>query len=157
MTYQITGAVSGAQAAVPFVSPHDISYNGWSVRITGTPVAGDTFTVERNTNGVSDNRNAALLANLQVTNVLSGGTASFGAAYGQLTASVGNTAQDMKISSDAQETIALRARETQQSMSGVNLDEEAANLLRYQQAYQASGKVIQVASTLFDTILGIRA
>ena len=61
----------------------------------------------------------------------------------------------MEIASSAQEAISLRARETQQSLSGVNLDEEAANLMRYQQAYQASGKVIEVASTLFDTILAI--
>jgi flagellar hook-associated protein 1 FlgK len=61
----------------------------------------------------------------------------------------------MDIASDAQDTIALRSRESQQSLSGVNLDEEAANLLRYQHAYQASSKVIEVASTLFDTILSI--
>ena len=60
------------------------------------------------------------------------------------------------IASDAQEAIASQARSTQQSLSGVNLDEEAANLMRYQQAYQASGKVIQAAATVFDTILSIR-
>jgi flagellar hook-associated protein 1 FlgK len=70
---------------------------------------------------------------------------------------VGNITRDMEIASEAQESIALRSREVQQALSGVNLDEEAANLLRYQQAYQACGKVIQVASTMFDTILGIRS
>ena len=108
-----------------------------------------------NTGGTSDNRNASLLADLQVTNTLNGGTASYQAAYAQLTSLLGNTAREMQISAEAQDTIALRARETQQAMSGVNLDEEAANLLRYQQAYQASGKVIQIASTLFETILEI--
>jgi flagellar hook-associated protein 1 FlgK len=53
----------------------------------------------------------------------------------------------------AQDTIVTQTQAAQQSLSGVNLDEEAANLIRYQQAYQASGKVLQVAATLFDTIL----
>jgi flagellar hook-associated protein 1 FlgK len=61
----------------------------------------------------------------------------------------------MSIGAQAQESIALRTREAQQAMSGVNLDEEAANLMRYQQAYQASSKVIQIASTMFETILAI--
>ena len=65
------------------------------------------------------------------------------------------TTREMEISSQAQDAISQRARASQQSVSGVNLDEEAANLMRYQQAYQASGKVIEVASTLFDTILSL--
>ena len=60
-----------------------------------------------------------------------------------------------QVSAAAQENLAVQARENQQSLSGVNLDEEAANLIRYQQAYQASGKVIEIASRLFDTLLGI--
>jgi flagellar hook-associated protein 1 FlgK len=61
----------------------------------------------------------------------------------------------MDVAAQAQSAIAQRAEEAQQSVSGVNLDEEAANLLRYQQAYQAAAKTIQVATTLFDTLLGL--
>ena len=105
--------------------------------------------------GPSDNRNALALANLQVQNTLNGGTTSYQAAYGQLTSAVGNTAAEMEISAKAQDTIALRSRESQQSLSGVNLDEEAANLMRYQQAYQAAGKLVAIAAELFRTILDV--
>jgi flagellar hook-associated protein 1 len=154
-TFDVTGIGTGSPVGVAFTSGANITYNGWMVRITGAPSVGDTFTIVPNTGGTGDNRNAALLADLQVANTLNGGTASYQAAYAQLTSSLGNTAREMQISADAQDTIALRARETQQAMSGVNLDEEAANLLRYQQAYQASGKVMQIASTLFETILDL--
>jgi flagellar hook-associated protein 1 FlgK len=154
VTYNAPPA-NAAPTAVAFVAGMNITYNGTTVTLSGAPLTGDTFRIERNTNGVSDNRNAGRLADLQVAGTLSGGTASFQASYAQLTSAVGNIARDMEISSSAQEAIALRARETQQSLSGVNLDEEAANLMRYQQAYQACGKVIQVASTLFDSILAI--
>jgi flagellar hook-associated protein 1 FlgK len=136
---------------VAYTSGATISYNGWSVPITGVPANGDTFQVSPT--GPSDSSNALALANLQVQSTLNGGTASYQAAYGQLTSSVGNHAAEMEIASKAQETIALRSRESQQSLSGVNLDEEAANLMRYQQAYQASSKVIEVAQNMFETIL----
>jgi len=154
-TFDVTGIGTGAPAGVAYTSGGNITYNGWTVKITGTPAAGDVFTVLPNTGGTGDNRNAALLADLQVASTLYGGTTSYQGAYARLTSSLGNTAREMQISADAQDTIALRARETQQALSGVNLDEEAANLLRYQQAYQACGKVMQIGSTLFDTILEI--
>jgi flagellar hook-associated protein 1 len=154
-TFDVTGIGTGAPVGVAYTPGGNITYNGWTVKITGTPAAGDVFTVLPNTGGTGDNRNAALLADLQVAGTLNGGTTSYQAAYARLTSSLGNTAREMQISADAQDTIALRARETQQALSGVNLDEEAANLLRYQQAYQACGKVMQIGSTLFETILEI--
>jgi flagellar hook-associated protein 1 len=154
-TFDVTGIGTGAPVGVAYTSGGNITYNGWTVKITGTPAAGDVFTVLPNTGGTGDNRNAALLADLQVASTLYGGTTSYQGAYARLTSSLGNTAREMQISADAQDTIALRARETQQALSGVNLDEEAANLLRYQQAYQACGKVMQIGSTLFETILEI--
>jgi flagellar hook-associated protein 1 FlgK len=68
---------------------------------------------------------------------------------------VGNRTQQIAVTSEAQATLVKQAQQAQQSLSGVNLDEEAANLLRYQQAYQASGKVIQIAASLFQTILDL--
>jgi flagellar hook-associated protein 1 FlgK len=154
-TFDVTGVGTGNPAGVAFTPGADITYNGWTVQISGTPRTGDVFTVVPNTGGTADNRNASALADLQVKNTLAGGTATYQGSYAQLTSALGNTAREMQIAADAQDTIAVRAREREQALSGVNLDEEAANLLRYQQAYQAAGKVIQIASTLFDTLLDL--
>jgi len=153
-TFDVIGA-GGNPTGVAYTSGADITYNGWTVQISGAPAAGDTFTVGPNTNGIADNRNALALAGLQTAKTLAGGTTSFQGAYGQLTGTIGNTARQMDVAAQAQSAIAQRAEEAQQSVSGVNLDEEAANLLRYQQAYQAAAKTIQVATTLFDTLLGL--
>jgi flagellar hook-associated protein 1 FlgK len=149
------GVGTGNPAGVVYTSGGDISYNGWTVKISGTPAAGDTFRIEPNVGGTADNRNAMALAQLQTANTLAGGTSTFQGAYGQLTGFVGNTTREMSIAAKAQEAISAKAVEAQQSVSGVNLDEEAANLMRYQQAYQASAKTIEVAIVLFDTILSL--
>ena len=70
--------------------------------------------------------------------------------------SVGNKTRENQVNSVSQQTLFNDAKKTQQQLSGVNLDEEAANLLRFQQAYQAAAKMVQIGSTLFDTILAIR-
>jgi flagellar hook-associated protein 1 FlgK len=68
---------------------------------------------------------------------------------------VGNQTRESEVSAKAQDSLVSEARQAQQALSGVNLDEEAANLLRYQQAYQASGKMLQIASSLFQDILDL--
>ena len=135
-----------------FPTPGALDY-GYRISLTGAAVAGDRFTVSYNTSGVADNRNALLLAGLQTVSTVGNGTANYQSAYSQLVAQVGNRAREIEVQGKAQDTIVTQTQAAQQSLSGVNLDEEAANLIRYQQAYQASGKVLQVASTLFDTIL----
>ena len=154
-TFSVTGVGTGNPVGVAYTSGADITYNGWTVKISASPAAGDTFTVGPNTGGTADNRNALALAQLQTANTLAGGTSTYQGAYGQFTGFIGNSTREMKIASKAQEAIAARAVEAQQSVSGVNLDEEAANLMRYQQAYQASAKTIEVAMVLFDTILSL--
>ena len=140
---------------VSYTSGNPISYNGWTVNITGTPNAGDSFTVAKNVGAISDSGNALLLAGLQTANTLQGGTTSFEGAYSQLVAQVGTTASQMQVTSKAQTSMVNQLSQQQQSVAGVNLDEEAANLMRYQQSYQAAGKMLQVASTLFQSILQI--
>ena len=135
-----------------FPTPGALDY-GYRIQLTGAAVIGDRFTVGYNTSGVADNRNALLLAGLQTRNTVSNGTANYQSAYSQLVAAVGNRAREIEVQAKGQDVIVEQTRAAQQSVSGVNLDEEAANLIRYQQAYQASGRVLQVASTLFDTIL----
>ena len=137
-----------------FPTPGALDY-GYRLSLTGAAATGDRFTVGYNSSGVADNRNALLLAQLQTANTVAGGTTSYQGAYSQLVAAVGNRAQEIDVRSQAQDALVTQTRAAQQSLSGVNLDEEAANLIRYQQAYQASGKVLQIATQLFDTILGI--
>jgi len=150
-----TFTYTGQPATGSYVSGQPISFNGWTAQITGSPVAGDTFTVGANTGGVSDNRNALLLAGLQTQNTLGGGSVSYQSAYSQLVSMVGNKTHELDVTSKAQASLLAQTQQVQQSLSGVNLDEEAANLMRYQQAYQAAGKMMQIASTLFDTLLSL--
>jgi len=152
-TFDVTGTGTGNPANVAYVSGGSISYNGWTIRISGTPAAGDVFTISANGAGVADNRNALLLAGLQTVQSLAGGTATYQSAYSQIVSDVGNKARETEVTVTAQESILKQADDAMAALSGVNLDEEAANLLRYQQAYQASGKMIDIASRLFDMLL----
>lgn len=154
-TFDVTGTGTGNPTGVAYVPGGSITFNGWTVQISGTPAAGDTFTIAANSGGVSDSRNAVLLAGLQVKNTLAGGTATYQGAYSQLTGAVGSQARQIGVAAEAQANLTTQARQNQQALSGVNLDEEAANLIRFQQAYQASSKVIEIASRLFDTLLSI--
>ena len=95
------------------------------------------------------------MANLQSQNTLVNGTASYAGAYAQLVGQVGAQTNQLQVTSQAQTNLVSQTQQTQQSISGVNLDEEAANLIKYQQAYQAAGKAIQTADTLFSTVLNL--
>ena len=139
--------------AVPYTPGATFSFGGVSLTISGSPVNGDTFKVGPNTNGQGDNRNALLLGKLQTAKTLDNGTTTFQGAYSQLVSSVGNKAHELQATGLAASSLLEQSVAAQQSESGVNLDEEAANLLRYQQAYQAAGKLMQTASTLFDVLL----
>ncbi|WP_137937450.1 flagellar hook-associated protein FlgK [Chitinivorax sp. B] len=132
-----------------------VGFNGWSIKLSGGPVAGDVFTVGPNTNGSADNRNALAMANLQTANVLGDASATYQSAYSQMVSSVGNQASEIKIGVKAQDTLVKEANSQKSAFSGVNLDEEAANLLKYQQAYLAASKVISIAQQTFQSILDI--
>lgn len=105
--------------------------------------------------GPSDGRNALALAGLQRAAVI-GGSATFNGAYARLVSEVGNKAMEVEVAYTSQSSLAGQVRASLDSVAGVNQDEETANLLQYQQMYQANAKVIQAASTMFDTILGLR-
>jgi flagellar hook-associated protein 1 len=142
--------------AVPYSPGASMTFNGITVAISGTPSNGDYFTIDPNTSGVSDGRNALLMGALQNKKTMGNGTASFSDAYGQLVSTVGNKARQVQIANIAQTSLTAQIRSAQQSVSGVNQDEETANLLMFQQMYQANAKVIQTASSMFDAVLGIR-
>jgi len=153
VTDNTTATVLAASVVYNPAAGATLTYNGWTMQISGTPATGDTFTVGTNAGGVADNRNALLLAGLQTQNTLVGGTTTYQGAYSQLVSFVGNKTREVEVTAKAQTNLLSQVKQAQQSISGVNLDEEAANLLRYQQAYQAAGKMMQIASTLFDTLL----
>ncbi len=154
-TPSTTTTIASPATTVAFVAGATMSFNGISFAISGAPSDGDTFTVGPNPTGVSDNRNALLLGGLQTKTVMSGGTATFQDSYSQMVSEIGNKAREVSVSSTAQDTLVRQGQDAIQSVSGVNLDEEAANMMRYQQAYQAAAKVIGIAGKLFDTILAI--
>ena len=152
-TFNVTGTGTGNPVGVAYTAGQNISFNGWTIQISGDPSAGDTFSVGPNTGGNGDNRNALALGALQTRKFLDGATASYQSAYSALVGIVGTKTHELEVTSRAQTSVLEQARTAVQSFSGVNLDEEAANLIRYQQAYQASGKILQIASTLFESLL----
>jgi len=147
-TYSINGAGSFA-----YTGGGNIDVNGWRVQISGAPAAGDSFTVRDNTSGTGDNRNALLLSDALKSNVLNGGTTSLGSAVGEFVGGIGVATRQAQVNRDAQNVVYEESLATKESVSGVNLDEEAANLLKYQQAYQAAAQLIRVADTMFQTLL----
>jgi flagellar hook-associated protein 1 FlgK len=141
--------------AVPYAAGSKYSFGGVNIDFTGLPGNGDTFTVGPNTSGVGDNRNMRLLGALQAKPILDGSTATYQSAYAELVSFVGNKTREVQVNGQAGDALLAQATASQQQVSGVNLDEEATNLLKYQQAYQAAGKVMQIASTMFDALLAL--
>ncbi|MFP3500884.1 flagellar hook-associated protein FlgK [Burkholderia sp. SIMBA_062] len=129
--------------------------NGVTVTLSGAPSDGDAFTIGPYAGGTSDGSNALALSQLVTAKSLGGGTTTLTGAYANYVNAIGNTASQLKSSSAAQTSLVGQITTAQQSVSGVNQNEEAANLMQYQQLYQANAKVIQTAATLFQTVLGL--
>lgn len=147
-TYSVDGGPD-----VAYTPGADISINGWGVTISGTPATGDTFTIGSNAGGTGDNRNGQLMSALQQTGILNGGTSSFKEGYAELVGDVGARTRSANFSLSSLTVLRENAEIAREEVSGVNLDEEAANLLRFQQAYNASAQVIQISNQLFDSLL----
>jgi flagellar hook-associated protein 1 len=147
-TYTINGAGS-----FTYTADQPITINGASVTISGAPNTGDTFTIKDNAGGTGDNRNILAMADSLSKPVIENGTTSLNNATSRLVGQIGSQTQQVQSSRDAQQIVQQEASDARDSVSGVNLDEEAANLIKYQQAYQAAAQMIKVASDLFDSIL----
>jgi flagellar hook-associated protein 1 len=147
-TYSVNGAGNFA-----YTSGANITLNGWQTQITGTPATGDEFTVQSNAGGTGDNSNATSGANVQSQGVLDGGSVSISGAVSGLVTAIGTQAQQVNTAQTAQTAVNSSAQAAVQSTSGVNLDDEAADLLQWQQAYQASAQVLTVANGLFTTLI----
>jgi flagellar hook-associated protein 1 FlgK len=156
--FTVTGGPGGTLAYNPatesggkqFTFP---AFGGITFTVSGTPSTADSFVISNNTSGVSDNRNALNLADLRNQLTLANGTATYEGTYGQLVTNVGADTHRAEINKGAQESLLNQVTQARDAVSGVNLDEEAANLVRFQQAYQAAAQVISISATLFQTLL----
>ncbi|TQN03613.1 flagellar hook-associated protein 1 FlgK [Acidovorax temperans] len=140
---------------VPYTSGQAIRLNGWSITLKGTPKDGDIVTVgDAKLDGDYYTRNAGnatALMNLRDVKMFDESTLSDG--YASAMAQVGTRTQSALFASDLSKSIAVNLENDRTAVSGVNLDEEAAKLLQYQQAYQASAKMLQIAQSVFDTLI----
>ena len=149
-TTPTTSTLFGNSAAANFAQS---SFVGIQANITGTPQEGDRFEIDFNHDAVSDNRNALAMAALQQTNIISSETTTLNNTYSGLIESVGIKANAAADNAQAAKTVLEQSVSLRDSVSGVNLDEEAANLIRYEQLYTANAQVINVARELFDQLL----
>ncbi|MCB1821443.1 MAG: hypothetical protein KDI73_07665, partial [Candidatus Competibacteraceae bacterium] len=169
-TFDVFDLTKGATLAsgVSYTSGGNISYNGWTAQITDdpgppavTPQAGDVFqirsdgdafVIKNNQGGIGDNRNALALVDLETKQQLLGGN-TYRGVYAQMIAEVGAEGRRVENTLWSQEALLEQSTMTRESISGVNLDEEAANLVRFQQAYQAAAQIIQTSNAIFSTLL----
>lgn len=153
--------------------------NGFSINFSGGSLTtGDSFQISPNFNAAArisvnaaitnprqiaaasatglsgDNSNALRLAALETQSTMFGGRASFTQVYGQMVSDVGSQTHSASVNRTAQETLLKQATSAKENVSGVNLDEEAANLINFQSSYQAAAKAVSVANSLFDTLIG---
>lgn len=155
-TFEVTGTGAGLPATGVVYDPATgvtLEYNGWSVRLDGAPAAGDTFRIEPNVGGSGDGRNAQALAGQESALTLDGGRASALTSYASLLARVGSAGQQARIGAEARQALVDQAQAAREAVSGVNLDEEAANLVQLQQAYQAAAQVIAISAAMFNSLL----
>ncbi len=151
--YDVVDETAGSVLAtgVAYVDGGNIDYNGWRVQISGSANPGDVFRVK--SGGPGNNENALSLAGLQNRRVLDNGTTTYQQAYGEMVSGLGTKTYTAQMSRDAREAVLEHAQSAFDNISGVNLDEEAATLIKYQQAYQAAAKVVSAAQDMFQTLL----
>jgi flagellar hook-associated protein 1 FlgK len=146
-TYTINGAGS-----FTYTPGADIDINGTRVQLSGTPAAGDEFVIESNVGGTGDNRNMQDLISRFNASVFDGEVSLADAAAGLIT-NVGARTAEAGNQRSVQELVLQQGRDRLESVRGVNLDEEAADMLRFEQLYQAAARVMQVSESLFATLL----
>ena len=157
-TYTITDSATGTEVAARDFDPDQLDpgleYQGLSLTFTKAPASGDKFSMDGNQDGVGNNDNAIALAALETKRLVGNKTVS--AAYIDHVNEMGNIARQATIAQTALTVVHEQAVASRDELSGVSLDAEAADLIRFQQAYQAAAKVIQISGQLFDSVLGIR-
>ncbi|MGB4674671.1 MAG: flagellar hook-associated protein FlgK [Azovibrio sp.] len=164
MTVNVDGTdytITAPTDSVPYTPGAKISANGFEFNISGIPSDGDQFTLAANVGGIADARNIVRIGALQTASTMNGdaskGVSTFQVSYAQLVSDIGTKTKVAQVDGEAQATVLEQAIAARDAVSGVNLNEEAVNLIKYQQAYQAAAKMMSTASTLFDTLLSIAA
>ncbi len=157
LTYEITDPNTGSVLHTGVYTQgieQDMLPTEWGMqfRIGGNPAVGDSFTIDYNMDGVGDNTNGLNLTALQGKPTLEGDM-SYQDAYSHTTSNVGTVTAEARITAQSGAAILEQTQNLRDSVSGVNLDEEAANLVKFQQAYNASSQIIATAKQLFDTLL----
>ena len=154
-SYSITDVATGTVVSEGQFDPVDraIRYGNWTLNLSGIPATGDRFTVQPTQDPLGDNRNASALVQLQDRTDVMTGQGTFQQNYETLVNRVGSLSVQAEVSRNAQQVMLDHATQARDRVSGVNLDEELADLLRFQQAYQANAQVIQAASKLFDSLM----
>ena len=153
--YRLVDTATGTQVAAGVFNTNtrSVQYANWSVALQTLPSDADSFTILPNDDASGDNRVIAQVANLQYDRSLLPSNQTVQQEYEDLVNKIGVQAVQAEIGRDAQQVVFDQAQENRDRVSGVNLDEELSDLLRYQQAYQANAQVIQTASRLFDTLM----
>jgi flagellar hook-associated protein 1 len=151
------GTSVAANTPIPYNSTTGLTFtaNGVTATISGAPANGDTFDIDSNTSGTGDGSNALAMSNLATSKTMNNGTDTLSSSYANFINNIGNVTDQLQTQSTSQTAVLNQVTSQQQSVSGVNLNEEASNLIEYQQLYQANSKVIQTAQTLFQTLIGI--
>ncbi|HZH06312.1 MAG TPA: flagellar basal body rod C-terminal domain-containing protein, partial [Lautropia sp.] len=152
-TYDLYSGGAMVGSGLPYVSGEAISHNGWTLALRGTPVTGDKVSLAPTSEPAVDNRNARAMVGLGERPMVGG--ASFTGAFASLIADVGSRAAQGQAAAQTSSSILTSAKAAFAAESGVNLDEEAARLMQYQQAYQAAARVISTANSMFDTVLSV--
>lgn len=151
--YKITDSVTNTIVAErSYTAGQVIQYQNLQVTFNGTPKSGDKFQIDDNQNGFGSNENIVRLSNLESAKLL-GNDETFQESYLNLINLAGTTTRQATVTKEALQVVYNQAFEARDQVAGVNLDEEAANLIRFQQAYQASARLVQTANELFDTIV----
>jgi flagellar hook-associated protein 1 len=150
-TFDVSGTGTGNPTGVAYVPGQTINYNGWELTLKGTPQAGDTYTVQANAYPAIDPGNAHAMLGIRDLALFDGAATTDG--YAGVMGDIAVRVQSADFASSVSKSIAANAASDQASLAGVNLDEEAARMLQFQQAYQASAKILQVSQTLFDSLL----
>lgn len=150
-TFSVAGTGTGNPAGVAYTPGQPINFNGWSLTLKGVPKPGDTYTVAANAFPNTSAGNAEAMLALRDRPMFDGAATTDG--YAGLMSSIGVRVQSAGFSAGISQSIADNVETDRASVAGVNLDEEAAKLLQFQQAYQASAKILQVSQTMFDTMI----
>lgn len=147
-TYSINGVGS-----YPYTAGDTITVNGWSVQIGGEPATGDQFDITPTGADSGDNGNANIMAKISELKLLDNGVSTLSVANSNVVAHVGAQALQYSNQADAQNVLLQSTQNGLDAAAGVNLDEEAADMTRFEQAYNAAAQIIATASSLFDTLI----